>query len=154
MEAELGEIGGVEEDIGQGARSRLVDVPGRRSRSARTGRAGPLRTSDRHGPRHLQGRAETRLRPPRGRRGDHGVPIALHGGTGLSDDVFRKCIALGCAKVNICTLIKHAFIDGFVAYHAAHNTQYDPLKVIQAQFDKMKKGIAANIQLFDGEGKA
>jgi ketose-bisphosphate aldolase len=82
------------------------------------------------------------------------VPIALHGGTGLSDEVFRRCIALGCAKVNISTQIKYAFIDGFVAYHNAYNTQYDPLKVIQAQFDEMKKDIAANIQLFGGAGKA
>jgi ketose-bisphosphate aldolase len=82
------------------------------------------------------------------------VPIALHGGTGLSDEVFKKCIALGCAKVNISTQIKYAFIDGFVAYHTAHNTQYDPLKVIQAQFEEMKKAIAANIQLFGGAGKA
>ncbi len=82
------------------------------------------------------------------------VPIALHGGTGLSDEVFKRCIALGCAKVNISTQIKYAFIDGFVGYHNAHNTQYDPLKVIQAQFDEMKKGIAANIQLFGGAGKA
>jgi ketose-bisphosphate aldolase len=82
------------------------------------------------------------------------VPIALHGGTGLSDEVFKRCIALGCAKVNISTQIKYAFIDGFVAYHNAHNTQYDPLKVIQAQLDEMKKGIAANIQLFGGAGKA
>ncbi len=81
------------------------------------------------------------------------VPIALHGGTGLSDEVFRKCIALGCAKVNISTQIKYAFIDGFVGYHNAHNTQYDPLKVIKAQFDEMKKGIAANIRLFGGAGK-
>jgi ketose-bisphosphate aldolase len=82
------------------------------------------------------------------------VPIALHGGTGLSDDVFRRCIALGCAKVNISTQIKYAFIDGFIAYHNSHNTQYDPLKVIQAQFDEMKKGIAGNIKLFGGAGKA
>lgn len=82
-----------------------------------------------------------------------GVPIALHGGTGLSDEVFRRCIALGCAKVNISTQIKYAFIDGFVAYHNAHNTQYDPLKVLKAQFDEMKKGIAANIRLFGGAGK-
>jgi ketose-bisphosphate aldolase len=82
------------------------------------------------------------------------VPIALHGGTGLSDEVFRKCIALGCAKVNISTQIKYAFIDGFVGYHNANNTQYDPLKVIQAQFHEMKKGIAANIRLFGGAGKA
>lgn len=82
------------------------------------------------------------------------VPIALHGGTGLSDEVFKRCIALGCAKVNISTQIKYAFIDGFVGYHNAHSTQYDPLKVIKAQFDEVKKGIAANIQLFGGAGKA
>jgi ketose-bisphosphate aldolase len=82
------------------------------------------------------------------------VPIALHGGTGLSDEVFRRCIALGCAKVNISTQIKYAFIDGFIGYHNAHNTQYDPLKVIQAQFDEMRNGIAANIELFGGAGKA
>lgn len=83
-----------------------------------------------------------------------GVPIALHGGTGLSDEVFRRCIALGCAKVNISTQIKYAFIDGFVGYHNAHNTQYDPLKVLQAQFEEMKKGVAANIKLFGSAGRA
>jgi ketose-bisphosphate aldolase len=82
-----------------------------------------------------------------------GVPIALHGGTGLSDGVFRRCIALGCAKVNISTQIKYAFIDGFVGYHNAHNTQYDPLKVLQAQFDEMKKAIVGNIKLFGSAGK-
>jgi len=82
------------------------------------------------------------------------VPIALHGGTGLSDEVFQRCILLGCAKVNISTQIKYAFIDGFVGYHNGHNTQYDPLKVIKAQFDEMKKGIAANIELFGSAGKA
>ncbi len=83
-----------------------------------------------------------------------GVPIALHGGTGLSDEVFRKCIALGCAKVNISTQIKYAFIDGFVGYYRAHDTQYDPLKVIDAQFDEVKKGIIENIKLFGSAGKA
>jgi fructose/tagatose bisphosphate aldolase len=39
-----------------------------------------------------------------------GVPLALHGGTGLSDDVFHKCIRLGCAKVNISTQLKYILI--------------------------------------------
>ena len=82
------------------------------------------------------------------------VPIALHGGTGLSDDVFKKCISLGCAKVNISTQLKYAFIDGFVAYHEAHNTQYNPLKVIDAQFNELKAGIIEKIKLFGSAGKA
>lgn len=82
------------------------------------------------------------------------VPLALHGGTGLADEVFKKCISLGCAKVNISTQLKYAFIDGFVAYHNTHNTEYNPLKVIGAQFDELKAGIIENINLFGSAGKA
>ena len=82
------------------------------------------------------------------------VPIALHGGTGLADDVFKKCILLGCAKVNISTQLKYAFVDGFVAYHEAHNTKYNPLKVIDAQFNELKAGIIEKIRLFGSAGKA
>ena len=81
-------------------------------------------------------------------------PIALHGGTGLADKVFKRCISLGCAKVNISTQLKYAFIDGFVNYHNANNTEYNPLKVIDAQFDALKAGIVENINLFGSAGKA
>lgn len=81
------------------------------------------------------------------------APIALHGGTGLADNVFKKCISLGCAKVNISTQLKYAFIDGFVAYHNANNIEYNPLKVIDAQFDALKAGIVEKINLFGSSGK-
>lgn len=85
--------------------------------------------------------------------GRTGIPIALHGGTGLSDEVFRKCISLGCAKVNISTQLKYAFIDGFIDYHAEHR-QYDPLKVIGGQFERMKSEMAENMRLFGSAGRA
>lgn len=82
------------------------------------------------------------------------LPLALHGGTGLSDEVFQRCIALGCAKVNISTQLKYAHIDGFVEYHAAHDTQYNPLKVLAAQYDALKAGIVRDIELFGSAGQA
>jgi ketose-bisphosphate aldolase len=82
------------------------------------------------------------------------LPLALHGGTGLSDEVFKRCIALGCAKVNISTQLKYAHIDGFVNYHAAHNMEYNPLKVLGAQYDVLKAGIIRDIELFGSAGKA
>ncbi len=82
-----------------------------------------------------------------------GVPIALHGGTGLSGEVFRKAISLGCAKVNISTAIKYAFIDGFVDYHTSEK-QYEPLKPLGAQSEAVKKVVETNIRLFGSEGKA
>lgn len=83
-----------------------------------------------------------------------GVPLALHGGTGLSDEVFKRCISLGCAKVNISTQLKYAFIDEFVAYHSSHNEEYNPLNVINAQFEKIKNVVAKNITLFGSTGRA
>ncbi len=82
------------------------------------------------------------------------VPIALHGGTGLADEVFKKCISLGCTKINISTQLKYAFIDGFVAYHNANNTEYNPLKVIDAQLRQLQAGIVEKIKLFGSAGKA
>jgi ketose-bisphosphate aldolase len=82
-----------------------------------------------------------------------GVPIALHGGTGLKDEVFRKSISLGVAKINISTQLKYAFIDGFVEYTAEHK-DYDPLKVIAAQFRRIKKEMAEKMKLFGSAGRA
>ena len=82
------------------------------------------------------------------------IPIALHGGTGLSDEVFKKCISIGCAKVNISTQLKYAFIDGFVDYFNKNNTEYNPLKVIDAQYESLKTGILENIELFGSASKA
>ncbi len=82
-----------------------------------------------------------------------GIPIALHGGTGLDDEVFRKAISLGCAKVNISTAIKYAFIDGFVDYHNEHR-QYEPLKPLDAQYESVARVVTRNIKLFGSEGKA
>ncbi|MBN1480569.1 class II fructose-bisphosphate aldolase [candidate division KSB1 bacterium] len=82
-----------------------------------------------------------------------GVPLALHGGTGLSEDVFYRCIALGCAKVNISTQLKYAHINGFVDYHL-QNKVYNPLKPLQAQYEALKAAVMENIKLFGSEGKA
>jgi ketose-bisphosphate aldolase len=39
-----------------------------------------------------------------------GVPVALHGGTGMSDAQFKDLIGRGCAKVNISTALKVTFM--------------------------------------------
>jgi len=83
-----------------------------------------------------------------------GLPLALHGGTGLSDQVFRRCISLGCAKVNISTQLKYAHIDGFVDYYRSNDKEYNPLKNLAAQYERLKEGIIKSIQLFGSAGKA
>ncbi|MFB3903681.1 MAG: ketose-bisphosphate aldolase [Acidobacteriota bacterium] len=153
VEAELGEIGGVEDD----KRVEEVDAhlaePGKAVLFCRdlplAAFAPAIGTA--HGiykgePRIAFDRLETIARST-------GLPIALHGGTGLSDDVFHRCIALGCAKVNISTQLKHTFIDSFVDYHETHR-EYEPLKPLGAQFERMKKDVIDKIVLFGSAGRA
>ena len=39
------------------------------------------------------------------------TPVVIHGGTGLSEETFRRLIRNGGAKVNVSTAIKHAYLD-------------------------------------------
>ena len=49
-----------------------------------------------------------------------GKPVALHGGTGMTPEQFTDLIARGCAKVNISTALKIAFIQsGYDYVHRA-----------------------------------
>jgi ketose-bisphosphate aldolase len=82
------------------------------------------------------------------------IPLALHGGTGLSEDVFKRCISLGCAKVNISTQLKYAFIDGFVEYYNAKPKEYNPLPLMGAQYNLLKKAVEENILLFGSNQRA
>jgi len=82
------------------------------------------------------------------------MPMVLHGGTGLTPDVYKKLIALGAAKVNISTALKKVYADGFKNYIDKNPTQYDPLKLIGA----VQKDVTAMAQdyfkLFGSEGQA
>ena len=82
-----------------------------------------------------------------------GEPLALHGGTGLADDDFAKSIARGCAKINISTQLKHAFIDGFAAYHRDNPDDYEPLRVIKAQYEALLAVFTDRIEQFGGVGQ-
>ncbi|HEY8519122.1 MAG TPA: class II fructose-bisphosphate aldolase [Gammaproteobacteria bacterium] len=82
------------------------------------------------------------------------VPMALHGGTGLSDEVIQRCIKLGCAKINISTNLKHVFIDSFVQYHEQNPKDYEPLRVLRAQYDALKELFKEKIEQFGGAGRA
>jgi ketose-bisphosphate aldolase len=82
------------------------------------------------------------------------IPIALHGGTGLSQEQFDKCIAAGCAKVNISTMHKHQFIEGFIDVGRKSPKQQEPLPFIVGQYEAMKKDVCDMIVAFGSRGKA
>ena len=81
-------------------------------------------------------------------------PIALHGGTGLTDDQFHRCIALGCGKVNISTMHKRLFIDGFVRLKTEMPKLEEPLPFLQSQHAAMKEDVMTCIRTFGSAGRA
>lgn len=83
-----------------------------------------------------------------------GIPIALHGGTGLSQEQFDRCISGGCAKVNISTMHKLRFIDGFLDVRQAKPKLEEPLPFIVGQYDVMKRDVCDMITAFGSRGKA
>ena len=152
VEAELGEIGGVEEDI-TGDESRLAD----RDKAVVFCRELDLAAfapaiGTAHGIYRGEPKIAFHLIEDIQKR--TGTPLALHGGTGLSDQVFQRCITLGCAKVNISTSLKHEFINGFCEHHRDHPTDYEPLSVLAAQYDRVKTMVRDKIVQFGGAGKA
>jgi ketose-bisphosphate aldolase len=82
------------------------------------------------------------------------TPMALHGGTGLSDETFAKAIARGSAKINISTNLKHVFVQSFVDYHNAKPNDYEPLRLIDAQYQACKAMFGGFIEKFGGRDRA
>ncbi|WP_119390025.1 class II fructose-bisphosphate aldolase [Taklimakanibacter lacteus] len=82
------------------------------------------------------------------------IPIALHGGTGLSQEQFDRCIAGGCAKVNISTMHKRCFIDGFADLKTEKPKLGEPLPFIIRQYEAMKHDVSAMVRAFGSVGRA
>lgn len=76
------------------------------------------------------------------------APLVLHGGTGLSDEMFNKLIDLGASKVNISTAIKIAYCGGLYEYLSENQGKNDPLKVDKYVYDKIYDLAYTHINFF------
>ncbi len=153
VEAELGEIGGVEEEISVDEKDAHLADPDKAEIFCRKLDLGVFAPAigTAHGVYKGTPKVAFDLIQEIYRR--TAIPLALHGGTGLSGEIIQRCIRSGCAKVNISTHLKHAFVDGFSDYHKANPDDYEPLKVLEAQFEFMKQFLRKKILQFGGSGK-
>jgi fructose-bisphosphate aldolase class II len=82
------------------------------------------------------------------------VPQVLHGGTGLTADQFHDLIARGCAKVNISTALKIAYVDAHREWVAENPKKQDPPSLMAHVSGRVKQMALDHIQLFGSAGKA
>ena len=79
------------------------------------------------------------------------TPIVIHGGTGLSDETFRRLISLGAAKINVSTAIKHGYIDGSKEYLKANPDKLDPLSFDRYLNDSIRNAAERHMKVFSSE---
>ncbi len=86
------------------------------------------------------------------------MPLVLHGGTGIPDDMIAKAISLGVAKINVNTECQLVFRDATRAYIEAGKDQqgkgFDPRKLLAPGVEAIKAKVKEKMELFGSVGKA
>ena len=84
------------------------------------------------------------------------IPMALHGGTGMTDEQFTDLISRGCAKINISTALKVAYMRSNLEFlkEAEKKNKWDPPSLFTAVHAAVKEMAADHMRRFGGVGKA
>ena len=86
------------------------------------------------------------------------LPLVLHGGTGIPDDMIKKEIDLGVAKINVNTECQLVFAEATRKYIEAgkdlEGKGFDPRKLLAPGFDAIKAKVKEKMELFGSVGQA
>ena len=86
------------------------------------------------------------------------MPLVLHGGTGIPDDMIKKAITLGVAKINVNTECQLSFAEATRKYIEAGKDQqgkgYDPRKLLAPGTEAIKATVKEKMELFGSIDKA
>ncbi len=87
-----------------------------------------------------------------------GVPLVLHGGTGIPEDQIKKAISLGIAKINVNTELQLAFAAATREYILAgkdlQSKGFDPRKLLEPGYKAMKEVVKTKLTMFGSVNKA
>jgi fructose-bisphosphate aldolase, class II len=83
-----------------------------------------------------------------------GVPLVLHGGTGIPTEQIQRAISLGTSKINVNTENQMAFTKVVRELLAKDEKVYDPRKYIGPARDAIKATVIGKMREFGSSGKA
>jgi len=156
IEAEVGSIGGEEDGVvGKGEcadpdECKMVADLGVTMLAAGIGNI--------HGkyPENWEGLSFDTLDAIQAKTGD--MPLVLHGGTGIPEDMIKKAISLGVAKINVNTECQLAFQEATRKYIEAgkdlEGKGFDPRKLLAPGAEAIKATVKEKMELFGSVGKA
>ncbi|MEA4925170.1 MAG: class II fructose-1,6-bisphosphate aldolase [Syntrophomonadaceae bacterium] len=154
VEAELGKIGGTEDNVHVSEREAMYTDP----EEARyfVEKTGVESLAIAIGTAHGQYKGEPKLDFDRLQKIKSlvKIPIVLHGSSGVPDEAVRKAIKLGVCKVNIDTNIREAFVGEMRRRMEADPGEIDPRKLLGPARDAAVAIIREKIRIFGSAGKA
>lgn len=87
-----------------------------------------------------------------------GMPLVLHGGTGIPADMIQKAISLGVAKINVNTECQLAFAAATRKFiedgKDLEGKNFDPRKLLAPGFEAIKATVKEKMELFGSINKA
>jgi ketose-bisphosphate aldolase len=155
VEGEIEAITGVEDDIGSDEEASRESLPVALDFIEKTGiDVFAPAIGNAHGVYHAEPRLDAQ------RVSDivaaHPIPIALHGGTGMTDAQFTDLINRGCAKVNISTALKIAYMRSNLDFllDARERDAWDPPSLFSAVRTAVAGTAAEHMRRFGSVGRA
>ena len=156
LEAEVGSIGGEEDGVvGMGKWAGPKECKQGADRGVTMLAAG---IGNIHGkyPANWPGLSFETLAAIKEQTGD--MPLVLHGGTGIPEDMIKKAISLGVAKINVNTECQLSFAAATRKYIEAgkdlEGKGFDPRKLLAPGAEAIKATVREKIELFGSAGKA
>ena len=86
------------------------------------------------------------------------MPLVLHGGTGIPEDMIKKAISLGVAKINVNTECQLVFAEATRKYieegKDLAGKGFDPRKLLAPGFEAIKAKVKEKMEIFGSIDKA
>lgn len=154
VEAELGKIGGVEDDVVVSSRDATFTDPKEAAEFAERTKVDALAIAI--GTAHGVYKGEPKLDFERlaeiSKATD--VPLVLHGASGVSEEAILKAVPYGICKINIDTELRQAFARAIQAVVLNNPNEIDPRKMLGPAKDQMKEVARTKMRLFGSAGRA
>lgn len=154
VEAELGKIGGIEDDIVVDEREATFTDPMEAKLFVDKTKVDYLAIAV--GTAHGVYKGEPKLDFDRIKAIKEAVniPLVLHGSSGVPNDAIEKAVSLGINKINIDTDLRIAFTDAIKDFLKKDPDNIDPRKILGPGKEAMKEVIKEKMRLFGSAGRA
>ncbi|KAA5805626.1 class II fructose-1,6-bisphosphate aldolase, partial [Thermoanaerobacterium thermosaccharolyticum] len=154
VEAEIGKIGGTEDNVTVDEREAAMTDPDEAYKFAKETGVDYLAISI--GTAHGPYKGEPKLDFDRLKKIKEmlKMPIVLHGASGVPEADIRKAVSLGVNKINIDTDIRQAFAARLRELLKEDEEVYDPRKILGPCKEAMKEVVKSKMRMFGSEGRA